>query len=62
MEISSKDKVQDEYCYTSPKKSSRPFIERRYISLWRMFDDLHNAVGMDNGIVDDLRSPSVAEV
>ena len=25
-----------------------------------MFYDLHNTIGMDNGIVDNLRSPSVA--
>ena len=25
-----------------------------------MFDNLYNTIGMDNGIVDNLRSPSVA--
>ena len=30
------------------------------ISLWRMLDDLRNAIGANDGIVDDLRAPSVA--
>ena len=30
------------------------------ISLWRMLDDLRNAIGANDGIVDYLRAPSVA--
>ena len=30
------------------------------IPLWRMFDDLYNAIGMNNGIMDDMCTPSVA--
>ena len=59
MEVSSKDKVQDEYCYTSPKDSGSPFIEGRYIALWRMFDDLNNTIGFEDSIMHYLRAPSV---
>ena len=30
------------------------------ISLWRMFDDLRNAISANDGIMDYLRAPSVA--
>ena len=32
------------------------------ISLGGMFYDLHNGIGMDDGVVNELRSPSVAEL
>ena len=30
------------------------------IPLWRMLDDLRNAIGANDGIIDYLRAPSVA--
>ena len=38
------------------------FVEWRDISLRRMLYDLHNGIGMDDGVVNELRSPSVAEL
>ena len=38
------------------------FVEWRDISLRGMFYDLHNGIGMDDGVVNELRSPSVAEL
>ena len=35
-------------------------VKRRDVSLWRMFDDLHNSIGMDDGVMNELCSPSVA--
>ena len=36
------------------------FVKRRDISLRGMLYDLHNGIGMDDGVVNELRSPSVA--
>ena len=35
-------------------------VEWRDISLRWGFDDLHDTIGMDDGVVNELRSPSVA--
>ena len=36
------------------------FVKRRDISLRGMLYDLHNSIGMDDGVMNELRSPSVA--
>lgn len=38
------------------------FVEWRDISLGGMFYDLYNTIGMDDGVMNELRSPSVAEL
>ena len=38
------------------------FVKRRDISLRGMLYDLHNSIGMDDGVMNELRSPSVAEL
>ena len=38
------------------------FVEWWDISLRGMLYDLYNTIGMDDGVVNELRSPSVAEL
>ena len=38
------------------------FVEWWDISLRWGFDDLHDTIGMDDGVMNNLRSPSVAEL
>ena len=36
------------------------FVKRRDISLWWGFYNLYDTIGMDDGVMYELRSPSVA--
>jgi hypothetical protein len=38
------------------------FVKRRDVSLWWGFYNLHDTIGMDDGVMNELRSPSVAEL
>ena len=36
------------------------FVKRRDVSLWWVFYNLYDTIGMDDGVMNELRSPSVA--
>lgn len=36
------------------------FVKRRDVSLWWVFYNLHDTIGMNDGVMNELRSPSVA--
>ena len=38
------------------------FVKRRDISLWWGFYNLHDTIGMGDSVMNNLRSPSVAEL
>jgi hypothetical protein len=38
------------------------FVKRRDISLWWGFYNLHDTIGMGDRVMNNLRSPSVAEL
>ena len=38
------------------------FVKRRDVSLWWGFYNLYDTIGMDDGVMNELRAPSVAEL
>ena len=62
MKAPTDNKIHDACCKNNKEDGGAMLVKRRDVSLWRMFDDLHNSIGMDDGVMNELRSPSVAEL
>ena len=52
--------IQEQECHECPEDSGAAFVERWDNFPRRVFYDLDNAIGMDNGIMDNALTPSVA--
>jgi len=59
-DFQTKDEVHDACSENDKEDSGTSLIKWRDVSLWRVLDDLHNAIGADYSIMDNLRAPSVA--
>ena len=62
MKAPTDNKIHDACSKNDKEDGCAMFVEWRDISLRRMLYDLHNGIGMDDGVVNELRSPSVAEL
>ena len=52
--------IQEQQCHECPEDSGAAFVERRDNFPRRVFYDLNNAIGVNNGIMDNALTPSVA--
>ena len=62
MKAPTDNKIHDACSKNDKEDGGAMFVEWRDISLGGMFYDLHNGIGMDDGVVNELRSPSVTEL
>ena len=46
--------------YKRPEQSRAPFIELRYVALWRMLDDFLYNLRIADGVVHETCAPAVA--
>lgn len=53
------DYIYDDSNNQHPKYHSAALVKWRDITLWRGFDDLHNTIGTEDGVMDDMCTPSV---
>jgi hypothetical protein len=62
MKAPTDNKIHDACCKYDPQDGGAMFVKRRDISLWWGFYNLHDTIGMGDRVMNNLRSPSVAEL
>lgn len=62
MKAPTDNKIHDACSKNDKEDGGAMLVEWRDISLRWGFDDLHDTIGMDDGVMNELRSPSVAEL
>ena len=62
MKAPTDNKIHDACCKYDPQDGGAMFVKRRDVPLWWMFYNLHDTIGMNDGVMNNLRSPSVAEL
>ena len=62
MKAPTDNKIHDACSKYEKEDGGAMFVEWRDISLRWMLDDLHDTICMNDGVMNNLRSPSVAEL
>jgi hypothetical protein len=50
MKATTDNKIRNACCKNDKEDGGAMFVKRRDVSLWRMFDDLHNSIGTDDRV------------
>ena len=60
MKAPTDNKINNACCKYDKEDGGAMFVKRRDISLWWGFYNLYDTIGMEDGVMNELRSPSVA--